>query len=123
LGALGGLTLTDPSNTAAPAPVVYSRCYVASGEEIASIGKIVNRARASIGAVEANRSSHPMFKPNQQRTPPTDLSRSPTPLDLIHTSIVIEMSQKSWLVAGIIAGVERQPLKKIGPLLKLLHRW
>ena len=33
----------------------------------------------------------------------------------------------SWLVAGIIAGVERQPLKKIEPdendLLKLLHRW
>jgi transposase len=69
-----------------------------------------------------------MVKPKQQRKPPTDLSRSPTPLDLNHTLIVvIEMSQKSWLVAGIIAGVERQPLKKIGPdeneLLKLLYRW
>ena len=69
-----------------------------------------------------------MVKPKQQRKPPTDLSRSPTSLDLNHTLIVvIEMSQKSWLVAGIIAGVERQPLKKIEPdendLLKLLHRW
>jgi transposase len=40
---------------------------------------------------------------------------------------VIEMSQKSWLIAGIIPGVERQPLKKIGAdeneLLKLLDRW
>ena len=69
-----------------------------------------------------------MVKPKQQRKPPTDLSRSPTSLDLNHTLIVvIEMSQKSWLVAGIIPGVERQPLKKIEPdendLLKLLHRW
>jgi transposase len=26
---------------------------------------------------------------------------------------VIEMSQSSWLVAGIVPGVERQPLKKL----------
>ena len=40
---------------------------------------------------------------------------------------MIELSQKSWLVAGIIPGVERQPLKKLEPeeneLLKLLERW
>ena len=40
---------------------------------------------------------------------------------------VIEMSLKSWLVAGIVPGVERQPLKKLGidegALLTLLHRW
>ena len=33
----------------------------------------------------------------------------------------------SWLVAGIVPGVERQPLKKLvvdeSALLKLLHRW
>src|SRR4030095_8561289 len=45
-----------------------------------------------------------------------------------HTLItVIEMSQKSWLVAGVVPGVERQPLKKLAvdenALLKLLHRW
>src|SRR5205814_6742091 len=40
---------------------------------------------------------------------------------------VIEMSLSSWLVAGIVPGVERQPLKKLAvdesALLKLLHRW
>jgi transposase len=40
---------------------------------------------------------------------------------------VIEMSLSSWLVAGIVPGVERQPLKKFAVdesvLLKLLHRW
>src|SRR5271166_5621621 len=40
---------------------------------------------------------------------------------------VIEISLSSWLVAGMIPGVSRDPLKKIDPnpdeLLKLLHRW
>src|SRR5580700_10121664 len=40
---------------------------------------------------------------------------------------VIEMSLSSWLVAGMIPGVSRDPLKKLDPnpdeLLKLLHRW
>ena len=39
----------------------------------------------------------------------------------------LEMSLSSWLVAGIVPGVERQPLKKLAvdesALLKLLHRW
>jgi transposase len=57
-----------------------------------------------------------------------DLSRSLTPLDPDGTLIsVIEMSQSSWLVAGIVPGVERQPLKKLkvdeSALLKLLNRW
>jgi transposase len=57
-----------------------------------------------------------------------DLSRSLNPLEPDGTLIaVIEMSQSSWLVAGIAPGVERQPLKKLkvdeGALLKLLHRW
>src|SRR5712672_4608598 len=43
-----------------------------------------------------------------------DLSRSLTRLDPDGTLIaVIEMSQSSWLVAGIVPGVERQPLKKL----------
>src|ERR1700737_3497555 len=64
---------------------------------------------------------HPMKKLN-------DLSRSLAPLEPDGTLIaVIEMSQSSWLVAGIVPGVERQPLKKLAAdeiaLLKLLHRW
>ena len=68
-----------------------------------------------------------MRKP-KQRKPLNDLSRSLTTLDANHTLIaVIEMGQQSWLVAGIVPGVERQPLKKLdtdeNALLKLLDRW
>jgi transposase len=64
---------------------------------------------------------HPMQKFN-------DLSRSPNPLDPDGTLIaVIELSLSSWLVAGIVPGVERQPLKKLAvdesALLRLLYRW
>jgi len=57
-----------------------------------------------------------------------DLSRSLEPLDQASTLIaVIEMSQSSWLVAGVVPGVERQPRKKLEPdqeaLLRLLQRW
>src|SRR5450759_2660741 len=57
-----------------------------------------------------------------------DLSRCLIPLQPDGTLIaVIEMSLSSWLVGGIIPGVERQPLKKLAvdenALLKLLHRW
>jgi transposase len=67
-----------------------------------------------------------MRKP--KRKPLNDLSRSLTPFDCNQTLIaVIEMSKKSWLVAGIIPGVERQPLKKLeaneDELSKLLERW
>ena len=45
-----------------------------------------------------------------------DLSRSLTPLNPDGTLIaVIEMSQSSWLVAGIVPGIERHPLKKLEP--------
>ena len=40
---------------------------------------------------------------------------------------VIEMSQSAWLVAAVVPGFKRQPLKKLDAdaeaLLKLLHRW
>jgi transposase len=58
----------------------------------------------------------------------SDLNRCLAPLEQDRTIIaVIEMSQSSWLVAGIVPGIERQPLKKLEPdkaaLLRLLHRW
>src|SRR5689334_18049971 len=57
-----------------------------------------------------------------------NLSRSDTPLEQQSTLVaVVEMSQSSWLVAGIVPGVERHPLKKLAPdeeaLLRLLQRW
>ena len=57
-----------------------------------------------------------------------DLSRSLVALDQDSTIIaVVELSQSSWLVAGVLPGIERQPQKKLEPsaerLLGLLHRW
>jgi transposase len=59
---------------------------------------------------------------------PNDLSRCLVPLEQDTTLVaVIELSQSSWLIAGTVPGIERQPLKKILPdeaaLLRLLHRW
>src|SRR6185437_7590492 len=58
----------------------------------------------------------------------SDASRSLTALAQDTTIIaVIEMSQTKWLVAALVPGVERQPLKKLDAreetLLKLLHHW
>jgi transposase len=57
-----------------------------------------------------------------------DLSRSLITLEQDATLIaMIEMGQSSWLAAGIVPGIDRQPLKKLTPdpdlLLQLLHRW
>src|SRR6476619_3494390 len=84
------------------------RCYGAGGED----GNFV---------AACNRWSAAMPQPN-------DLSRSLVALDQTSTIIaVIEMSQSSWLVAGVLPGIERQPRKKLEPnaegLLGLLHRW
>jgi transposase len=59
---------------------------------------------------------------------PNDLSRSLVALDQNSTIIaVVELSHSSWLVGGIVPGIERQPRKKLEPsperLLALLHRW
>jgi hypothetical protein len=56
-----------------------------------------------------------------------DASRSLTALEQDSTIIaVIEMSQSNWLVAALVPGVARHPLKKLDAqeegLLKLLHR-
>src|SRR5438046_7671684 len=67
-----------------------------------------------------------MTKPKTKTV--NDFSRCFDLLDMDATLIaVIEMSQSSWLVGGIVPGVERQPLKKLAiderALLKLLSRW
>jgi transposase len=64
----------------------------------------------------------------QQQRKPNDLSRCLAPLDSDRTLIaVVELSLSSWLVAGVVPGVERQPLKRLKPepgaLVELLHRW
>jgi transposase len=57
-----------------------------------------------------------------------DLSRSLVAFEQDSTLVVvIELSLKTWLVAGVVPGVERSPLTKRDPdpevLLALLHRW
>ena len=59
---------------------------------------------------------------------PNDLSRPLVALNQDDTLIaVIEMSRSSWLVAGIVPGIARHPLKKLAAdeaaLLGLLERW
>jgi transposase len=57
-----------------------------------------------------------------------DLSRSLVAFDQNSTVVaVVELSLKSWLVAGIVPGVKREPLKKLSAdperLRALLERW
>src|SRR3954462_9048352 len=57
-----------------------------------------------------------------------DLSRSVIPLDQGSTLIcAVELSKSSWLIGGMVPGVERQPLKKLKPdasaLLRMIKRW
>src|SRR5215470_969023 len=119
-------TLCESSE--APVAGLQLRCYGASGDELGSIGKLLTerwlhrrRCQLANGAIS-------MRKPKKQQKPLNDLSLSLTSFDPNRTLIgVIELGKESWLVAGIIPGVERQPLKKLEPdeneLLKLLERW
>src|SRR5215218_5798506 len=67
------------------------------------------------------RRSAPMPRPDNSR-------RSLTALEQESTLIaVVELSRSSWLVAGLVPGIGRHPLKKLEPdeeaLLRLLQRW
>jgi hypothetical protein len=57
-----------------------------------------------------------------------DLSRSLIAFEQNSTMVVVlEMSQSSWLAAGVVPGIERRPLKKLDPdptaLLRLVEVW
>jgi hypothetical protein len=55
-----------------------------------------------------------MDKPKKQHLLLNDLNRSLTPFDSNQTlTALVELSKESWLVAGVIPGVERQPWKKL----------
>src|SRR3954463_15967326 len=66
----------------------------------------------------------------QERPMPlkNDLSRSLAAFEQDRTLVVVlEISLSTWLVAGLVPGVVRQPAKKLGAdeheLLKLIYRW
>ena len=57
-----------------------------------------------------------------------DLNRSVDAFDQdTSLTVVVEMSEASWLVTGMVPGVDRRPLKKLEPdpdaLLRLVERW
>jgi hypothetical protein len=57
-----------------------------------------------------------------------DLSRSLITFEQNSTMVVVlEMSQSSWLAAGVVPGIERRPLKKLDPdptaLVRLVEGW
>ena len=57
-----------------------------------------------------------------------DVRKSDQPFDQSRSLVaVIELSQASWLVGGMVPGLKRHPLKKLEPkkekLLALLVRW
>jgi transposase len=57
-----------------------------------------------------------------------DLSRSLVALDHDSTLIAaIELSRSSWLVGGVVPGLDREPMKKLVPeaegLVGVLCRW
>src|SRR5713101_8886122 len=103
-----------------PAHAAFPKCQ--EGIRIVTFEMLWGERR---GQWHHRRSSESMERPMQKLN---DLSRSLTPLNPDGTLIaVIEMSQSSWLVAGIVPGIERHPLKKLEPnegeLLRLLMRW
>jgi transposase len=75
--------------------------------------------------IDHRRRERPMECPMPQRD---DLSRSFVPFQQDGTLVaVVELSRSSWLVAGLVPGIGRHPLKKLDPseeaLLALLRRW
>jgi len=57
-----------------------------------------------------------------------DMSRAVVPFEQSTTLVlVVEMGAKSWLTAGNVPGIERQPMKKLEPdaaaVLGLIERW
>jgi hypothetical protein len=67
-------------------------------------------------------------EPAMERPIMNDLSRSRKVLEQDSTLIaVVELSLSNWVVAGIVPGLDRHPMKKLGAdhdaLLQLVERW
>src|SRR5216684_2823570 len=86
-----------------------SRSYGDGGKSLAPLSLCENRWSAPMTQVD-------------------DLSRSLIAFEQNSTMVVVlEMSQSSWLAAGVVPGIERRPLKKLDPdptaLLRLVEGW
>src|SRR4029450_4376265 len=135
LGAVCQPALSSPSTTMRSRPAPASRANSASSaakngfempfdtDQNTSPEMLWGRRWRDVTIVAG---SNAMERPMAQQL--DDLSRSLTPLEQDSTIIaVIEMSQANRLVAGIVPGIERHPLKKLEPseveLLRLFMRW
>jgi len=89
----------------------------------------VGGPRDSMGRAARKWQLRRCMQPMECRDAPAErLSRSLVALDQkYHDHCVVELSQSSWLIGGIVPGIERQPHKKLEPsperLLAVLHRW
>src|SRR5262249_3986192 len=107
-------------------PHKRQRCWLAYGKSlplIPEVGEAMGRATEVVAPSSSLRTDGgcPVLQVN-------DLSRSLAAFDPISTLVVVvEMSKTSWVVSGVVPGVERQPLKKLEPdttaLLRLIERW
>jgi transposase len=100
-------------------PMAITRCCVLAS----SWEKILWGDRREHGTLGAGH--EPMERPMPKSN---DLSRSYTVFEQTNTLIaVVEMSLSNWLVAGIVPGLDRHPLKKLDAdeeaLLGVLARW
>src|SRR5512132_271703 len=88
--------------------------------------RVIRRARRRLKMLWGERRGQGTFVAgnNRRSVPqPNDLSRSLATLEPDNTLIaVIEMGQSSWLVAGIVPGIERHPVKKFEPDAEALLR-
>src|ERR1035437_3230034 len=85
-------------------------------EAMGTVAKVCHRCRCA-----KTDGGAPMTQAN-------DLSRSLIAFEQNSTMVVVlEMSQSSWLAAGVVPGIERRPLKKLDPdptaLLRLVEGW
>src|ERR1700737_3957695 len=85
------------------------RSYGAGGKGLAPLSLCENRWRCPMPQID-------------------DLSRSLIAFEQNSTMVVVlEMSQSSWLAAGVVPGIERRPLKKLDSdptaLLRLVGGW
>jgi hypothetical protein len=81
------------------------------------------RVKAWHPSVAETRGSYPPMSYRHDQS-----KKSSTAFDQASTLVaVVELSRNSWLVAGIVPGIDRHPLKKLAAdengLLALLHRW
>ena len=67
------------------------------------------RREGSTIVAGSNDGAPPMLRLNDSRRSLLALEQESTLI------VVIELSQSSWLVAGIVPGLERHPLKKLEP--------